>query len=348
MSCTRSRIRVFSAFLIFMLLSSVLVACSASSANGAQATPTAIPLPVIAEKPTYEVQRGELVDGLTFTGRISPVEQQALAFGAAGRIAKIYVRSGDTVTKDQLLAELELGQDEYALRRAQANLKIAQLKLELTRLQNPSTSEAGRLNIAIQEQEVELAQIALDEINVTYDGLRITSPMDGTVLSVSILEGAIAEANKPIIVVANLDDLVVSAPVGSEDLSRLIIGMKVTVSSIGKDIPAAEGKIRALPYPYGSADTESTDGSAQMALDVSPSQLGYQVGDLANVNIVLEKRPATLWLPVQAVREFEGRYFVIVRDGQTERRVDVKVGITDDDRIEIIEGLVEGQVVVAP
>lgn len=348
MSPIRFQIRPFSALLIFSLCSLVLAACSGSSVSGSLATPTAIPLPVIAEKPTYKVQRGDLISELIFTGRISPVEQQELAFGAGGRIAKIHVRRGDKVTKDQLLAELELGQDEYAIRRAQANLEIAQLRLELAQLQNPPTTEANRINIAILEQEVELAQIALDEINVSYDGLRITSPMDGTVLSVSILEGAVAEANKPVIVVANLDDLVVSAPAGAEDLSRMVIGMEVTVNPIGKDIPVAQGTIRALPYPYGNAENESTDGSVQVALDQSPDQLGYQVGDMVSMRIILEEKAGMLWLPLPAVREFEGRYFVIVREGDAERRLDVKVGIVDDDRIEIEEGLTEGQVVVAP
>lgn len=323
-------------------------ACSGNAANNLQATPTAIPLPVIAEKPTYQVQRGEMVSELIFTGRIAPVEKQELAFGAAGRVAKINVRRGDKVTKDQVLAELETGQDEFVLRRAQANLKIAQLRLELARLQNPQTSEANKINIAIQEQEVELAQIALDEINFTYDGLRITSPMDGTVLSVSLLEGATTDANQPIIVVANLDDLVASAIVGSDDLDRLAIGMKVTVSSIGQNIPDVEGKIRALPYPYGNADTESTDGSVQVELDQAPAQLGYEVGDMVSMHIILEQKADALWLPLQAVREFEGRYFVIVRDGGEERRVDIKVGIIEEDRIEITDGLAEGQVVVVP
>ena len=342
------RTRPLHLLLISVMFSLSVAACSGTSANSAQATPTAIPLPVIAEKPTYQVQRGELVSELIFTGRIAPVAKQELAFGAAGRVAKINVRRGDEVTKDQLLAELESGQDEFALRRAQANLKIAQLRLELARLQSPQTSEENKINVAIQEQEVELAQIALDEINFTYDGLRITSPMDGTVLSVSLLEGAITEANTPIIVVANLDDLVVSATVGSEDLDRLAIGMKVAVSSIGQNIPDVEGKIRALPYPYGNADTESTDGSVQVQLDQTPAQLGYEVGDMAGMRIILEQKADALWLPLQAVHEFEGRYFVIVQADGEERRVDVKVGIVDDDRIEITEGLSEGQVVVAP
>src|SRR5688572_21500222 len=255
---------------------------------------------------------------LTFTGRIAPVEQRELAFAAPGRVAKIDVRRGDAVTKDQLLAELELGQDEYALRRAEANLKIAQLKLELTRLENPPTSEVNRLQIAIQEQEVDLAQIAVDEISVTYDGLRIISPIKGTVLSVSILEGATVEADQLVIVVGNLEDLVVSATLDPEDLARLAIGMSVTVSPIGKDIPVAGGTIRALPYPYGNAETDSTDGSAQIALEKSPVELGYEVGDLVSGNLVLEHKADVLWLPVQAVREFEGRYFVIVRDGDVE------------------------------
>ncbi|HLE91947.1 MAG TPA: efflux RND transporter periplasmic adaptor subunit [Anaerolineales bacterium] len=341
-------IRSLRVLLVFMLLPLFFAACSGASADTVQATPTAIPLPVIAEKPTYQVQRGELVSELIFSGRITPVDKQELAFAADGRVAKIYVRRGDVATKDQLLAELEIGQDEYALRRAQTNLKIAQLRLELARLQNPQTSEVNRINIAIPEQEVELAQIALDEINFTYDGLRLTSPIDGTVLSVSILEGTTSEANKPVIVVANLDDLVVSATVGSEDLARLVIGMDVTVSSIGRNIPVAEGAIRALPYPYGNADTESTDGSVQVALDQAPVQLGYDVGDMVSMSIILEQKADALWLPLQVVREFEGRYFVIAEDGDVERRVDVNVGIVDDDRIEITGGLAEGQVVVAP
>lgn len=334
--------------LLFVLLAPFFAACSGASANNVQATPTAIPLPVIAQKPTYKVQRGEMTSELIFTGRIAPVDTHELTFAAAGRVAKIAVRRGDVVTKDQLLAELELGQDEYALRRAQANLKIAQLKLELARLENPPTSEVNRLQIAIQEQEVELAQIALDEISVNYDGLRITSAIDGTVLSVSILEGATVEADQPVIVVGNLEDLIVSATLNPEDLARLVIGMEVTVSPIGKDISVTGGTIRALPYPYGNANTESADGSVQVALEKSPAEVGYEVGDMVNVNLILEHKEDVLWLPLQTVREFEGRYFVIAREGDVERRVDVGVGIVDQDRIEITEGLTEGQVVIAP
>jgi multidrug efflux pump subunit AcrA (membrane-fusion protein) len=62
----------------------------------------------------------------------------------------------------------------------------------------------------------------------------------------------------------------------------------------------------------------------------------------------VEHKQDVLWLPPQAVRKFEGREFVVVQDGEVQRRVDVKIGVESTDRVEIEEGLSEGQVVIAP
>ena len=53
-----------------------------------------------------------------------------------------------------------------------------------------------------------------------------------------------------------------------------------------------------------------------------------------------------LWLPPDAVRAFEGRRFVVVREGDRERRAAIRVGIETADKVEIAEGVKEGDVVV--
>ncbi len=53
-------------------------------------------------------------------------------------------------------------------------------------------------------------------------------------------------------------------------------------------------------------------------------------------------------VPPSAVREFSGRRFVVVESDGVQQRVDVVLGIAGDGRVEIVEGLSEGQVVVAP
>ena len=72
------------------------------------------------------------------------------------------------------------------------------------------------------------------------------------------------------------------------------------------------------------------------------------MGDLVDATVVVVKKTNVIWLPPQTIRTFGGRKFVVVQDGDVQRRVDVKLGVVGEDRVEILEGLNEGQVVVSP
>jgi RND family efflux transporter MFP subunit len=322
----------------------LLSACTGKQSS-AKATPTPIPTPAIAAKSTFQVQIGEITNELFFRGRIVPVTEQGLSFRVGGRVKKVYVKKGDAVKESQLLAELETTRSEFDIRRAQVNLEIAQYNLELVKLQTPKTSELYTVTIAIKEGEVELAQINLDEMNTDFSKVRLTSPVTGTVLSVVIAEGNMIEAAKPAITVANLTDLEISADMSREDMALVAAGMKVIISPPSSSDPAIEGVIRSMPYPFGSG--EGTD-TVRVSLNTQPSELGFALGDLVRMSILLEKKVNILWLPPQAIRDFEGRKFVIVQDSAGQRRVDIKTGIETYERVEILEGLKEGDIVVAP
>jgi len=66
------------------------------------------------------------------------------------------------------------------------------------------------------------------------------------------------------------------------------------------------------------------------------------------VRIILGERHDVLWLPPEAIRIYEGRRFVVVREGETQRRADVTIGVIGKERVEIPEGLEEGRIVIAP
>jgi multidrug efflux pump subunit AcrA (membrane-fusion protein) len=71
-----------------------------------------------------------------------------------------------------------------------------------------------------------------------------------------------------------------------------------------------------------------------------------EAGSVAQVRIVLEQKEDVLLLPPEAIRSFEGRTFVVVREGDREQRVSVEIGIETPDEVEIVEGLEEGDIVV--
>ncbi|MCD6289429.1 MAG: efflux RND transporter periplasmic adaptor subunit [Anaerolineae bacterium] len=421
-------------------------------------TPTPIPTPIVPTKPTYRVQRGEVVRKLTFTGRIAPVTEKELFFRTSGRVRHVYVKRDDPVKAGQILADLEIDNLERDLasaqlelnraqvrlqeaedalkndiRRAQVNLEIAKLNLEIAKSQDPTPRKAQaeaalekaqvalkraqedynaiswrndraasaqaaalqqatlnyqqakaaydlamqdiavyKYQVAIKEHQVELAQIALDELKKGVDPLlkndveraqlqvqkleaaiadaEIIAPFDGKVLSISLTEGRAVEAFNPVAIVADPSELEVSADLTSTQLQDLSEGMPVTVVLVSRPGQELKGHIRRLPYPYGgggrSEGLEQEDKSTRVSLDTGGEKVDYELGDLARVTVVLERKENVLWLPPQAVRTFEGRKFVVVKEGDTQRRVDVKVGIQGEDRWEIEEGLKEGQIVI--
>ena len=196
--------------------------------------------------------------------------------------------------------------------------------------------------------EVNQAQLALERLQAQVADAQIVAPMDGQALSLSVYAGRPAEAFKPLIVVADPSAIEVSADLSSSELQEMVEGQEAVITLRAYPGQTWHGTVRRLPYPYGSGGgTEALAGedkSTRISLEGDLSSL--ELGDLARVTIVLEEKDDVLWLPPAAIRLFQGREFVIVQDVDRQRRVDVTIGIESDDRVEIVEGLEEGQIAV--
>ncbi len=342
----------FARILAILAVVSILLAGCTAKPQVEEPTPTPLPTPVIPTKPTYKVVRGEVIRKSEFTARLVPMIEQELYFKIGGRVAKVLAIKGQQVTKGTLLAELETGTSNIDVRRAEINLEVAKLNKEMTVLQMNKYSPEYPIVLKMKDYDIELAQLALDEINNRVDTAQIKAPFDGTVTAVYLTPDQSVEAFKSEIVLADMSQTDVSADLTSTDLQQLQEGMAVQVSAVSGPAKILNGTIRRLPYPYGKSapatENEKQDSSTRITLTDDPSKANLSQGDLVRVVVVLEKKDSTLWLPPQAIRKFEGRRFVVVQDTSGQRRVDVTVGITSDDRVEITDGLTEGQVVVAP
>jgi hypothetical protein len=62
----------------------------------------------------------------------------------------------------------------------------------------------------------------------------------------------------------------------------------------------------------------------------------------------LQVRKNVLWLPPAAVRTFQNRTFVVIQTPGGQRVADVEVGLRTPDRVEIISGVNDGDVVIGP
>lgn len=260
---------------------------------------------------------------------------------------------------ERAAALLREGRGSTAVEQARRRVEDAALRLTTAQRANAGSQASGvrsaELSLAATRDnrfEVEQAQIAdaefaLEQAQRSVAAGQIRAPRDGVVLAISIGIGDMVEPFAPVIELGDPSQLEVATELSADQMRLLAEGMPAEIRLAAGNAGTYNGNIRRLPAPYGSGGSGAVaeqDRSTRISLDLPAEQ--RTLGGVVRIRIVVEQRTDTLWLPPEAIRAFEGRRFVIVREGERERRVPVRVGIESDERVEILEGLDEGAVVV--
>jgi RND family efflux transporter MFP subunit len=266
------------------------------------------------------------------------------------------------VTQAQVDYDTARQNEAPAIKQAEAALAVAQAQLSAM-TGGPRASELAdarraieRASLAIEEAQqgadpqleknVASAQLELERVQSKIDAGQIHAPFDGKIASIDVRPGDSVQAYKAVISVMNASQLeVVVDFIGTEDATKIGVGQEVAINFTRYKGRTVKGTVERLPSKLtNSGSTVNADTSFHISYDAK--DLDLDVGDLAELVLTLSRKEDTLWLPPQAVRAFEGRRFVVLKDGDRQRRQDVKVGIVSTDRIEIVDGLKEGDVVV--
>lgn len=237
---------------------------------------------------TQPVTRGDLVETVTATGTLVPVNEVVIGSEISGTVRSVEVDFNDRVTKGQVLARIDTSklsaqvqQSESALAAAQARvleaeatLKEAEAQLARLRLaheisggQIPSRNELdtqeaaaarARAGVASANADVSKAQAALAVNRSDLEKAVIVSPINGIVLNRKIEPGQTVAASfeSPVLftLAEDLAELELQVDVDEADVGRVRAGQHAvfTVDAYpDKHFPATITQVR-----YGSKTTE--------------------------------------------------------------------------------------------
>jgi multidrug efflux pump subunit AcrA (membrane-fusion protein) len=197
-------------------------------------------------------------------------------------------------------------------------------------------------------QALQAAQLRRQRLEDQIATGQLVAPFVGQVTTLNVLPGKAAEAHKPVAVIADPAEWDITADLTSNQLSLMEEGQGAEVTMSSRPGEIFQAILAQLPYPYGTGGgevkVEDRDERVHITL-VNPEGVDLEVGDLVKVTVLIERSEDTLWLPPAAIRTFEGRRFVMVKEEDRLRKVDVKLGIEGEDRVEILTGLEEGQII---
>src|SRR5213075_1720614 len=193
---------------------------------------------------TASVTRGPITQAVTATGTLNPVVNVQVGSQVSGNIQKLFadfnskVKAGDVVAQiDPVLFQATVTQAEGDLANAQAALELA--KVNATRIQelfakkNSAQADVDQAmaNLHQAEANVKIKQGALDKAKADLDHCRITSPVDGEVISrnVDVGQTVAASLQAPVIfTIANdLTKMQIDANVAEADVGVVKIDQNV-------------------------------------------------------------------------------------------------------------------------
>ena len=205
------------------------------------------------------------------------------------------------------------------------------------------TSYAKELEQAKADLDIERRNLARAEIN---------SPIDGVVLARHQTRRQFLAAGTPLLTVGRLDDMEVIAEVLTERAVMIDAGDPVEIS--GRGIPGGpiEGKVWRV-YPSGFKKISSLGVEQQrvkVAIELArrPEKLGVEFR--VRVRIFHDRADEALLLPRTALfRSKAGDWQAMaIEEGYTKART-LRIGITNDDDAQILEGLsADDQVIAYP
>lgn len=288
------------------------------------------------------------------SGRIQPVDEAAIVPLVSGKITDVYVSLGTKVSVGTPLFELDKEQMQNAYDQAlasynQAHAAYTNAKSDFERIKllyeeeavSKQQYEQAQLQYSTASQTLTQAQSTLNNAKDNLENCVVTSPINGYVTLININAGEIASQASAAVVVANIDTVEIETSISENLINKINIGDSVKVLVKSASDQAFDGTISELsPAP--------AQGSLTYPLKVSIDNKDTLIksGMFAEVRIVSERKDNVLAVPSDAVIIKNGEAVVAVVEDDHSVFKKVEVGIDNNQYVEIVEGLNEGDQII--
>jgi len=326
--------------------------------------PAKTPFLVEASQP----ERRDVSEYLTETGNITAERQVEVLAKGTGHCLEILVEEGDTVVKDQVLAEIDKAEMEVQIR--QSRVSMSQQKISYERaeagMRQGIISPAERDN-AQSAYEQSKASLEMQEVQLTF--LTIRAPIGGVVTHRKLQAGMLVSTGMPVFSIVDPASFILPIFVTERSLPRLKLGQeaRVTIDSSGDREFIA--KVRRI-----NPGVDAQTGSVKVVLDFDPKDHPYlRESAFARYSLIMDTHQSVLVVPKDAIVEENARRYVMVAQRGSETaeaqaaepldgaaatpsatetpkwvaaRVEVETGLEDSNYTEVLSGISDDTFVI--
>lgn len=335
------------------------------------------------EPNTFEVKTGDITELVKATGEVYASEIVSVGAQVSGQVQKLYIRLGQPVKKDELIAEIDsttqldkLNTSKAQLESAKAELaaqKIAlqtaqqdyQRKLTLYQAEAGSKEEMeqsknalkqAQANVETKQFQIKQLQINVNTVQTELGYTQIRAPLSGTVVSLPVEAGQtinFAQTTPLIATIANLDKMEIRMQIAEGDYTKLKVGMPVRFSTLADPKIKLNGKIQKIDpalisLTKGTYDNKSENANSAVfyyaRMTVDNKERKLSIGMTTQNDIIIHQKNNVIMIPKTTVMsENETSSVFVYTPNKKTEKRQVKTGVSDFNHIEIMSGLKAGE-----
>lgn len=300
------------------------------------------------------VERKDLNSFLVLNGIVEPERKVEVFSRLSTYVKQIVKEEGDYVKENEVLALLDDTEIKIGYEQAKIQLEQAKLSLEEAETNYIRNQELIKRTLIseqeFQTQEAEYKQRQLDyknrmesfkDLELQLNWTKIRALSEGFITERLIETGDRVNANQQVYTIEDFNPLLVRVYVPTSDAIKLDQGMSAEITTEVLEGAEFEGKVKLI-NPRIDVET----GTVKVTVEVYDKSLRLKPGMFVEAQIAIGAKEDVLVIPRKAILYKQNKTYVFVMDQNQVYQREVQLGLTEEDEVEVTEGLKEGEVII--
>jgi len=301
---------------------------------------------------TTTVVRKDLSQIISASGRVKADEELTLKFQTSGQLAWVGVKKGDHVSKWQAIASLDKVELQKKLKQELIDYMNERWDLEQTRADyqdksyDAATLETIRRTKDQAQFDMDRTVLDVEISDITLKYATLITPIEGIITKIDTpYAGVNVTPTTAEFVVSNPNKLVFSANVDETDIGKIKVGQTAKLTFDAYPDEYFEAPIEQIEFIPTLTSGGGTAYAVKFLLPPNPLEK-FKLEMNGDAEILTNHKENILIMPTSALREENNEEFVWVLDNKKPVKKLVKTGLSNEEEMEILEGVGEGEQVI--